>query len=224
MTRLMPRPQPADAILAGLLEGNRRFVEGTRRPPRGFHRGLGTSRPDAIVLGCSDARVPLEHIFDQEPGALFVVRVAGNVVASSQIGSVEFAAARFGCRLALVLGHTRCGAVDATLRWIRGGEPPDSDGLRNIVERIRPHLDPLLRVGRGVAPDVLWDEAVRANVLASVDRLWHGSRLLEQRVRDGKIRIEGALYDLDSGRVTPVSGAGTRGVKRRRRRVRASRS
>lgn len=156
------------------------------------------------MLGCSDSRVPLEHVFDVEPGELFVVRVAGNVVAPSQIGSVEFAAGRFGCELVLVLGHTECGAVDATLRWIRGTEDPGSDSLRNIAERIRPHVDPLVRVGSRLTKKKLWHEAVRANVLASVDRLWHGSRLLEQRVREGTMRIEGAIYDVRTGRVTTI--------------------
>ena len=187
-----------------LLEGNRRFLKGERHPPIGWHRDIGKRPPFAIVLGCSDSRVPLEHIFDQEPGDLFVVRVAGNVVAPSQIGSVEFAMGRFGCQLVLVLGHTECGAVDGTLRWIRGEATPESDSLRNIAERIRPHVDPLGRVGRKLPYAKLWREAVRANVLTSVDRLWHGSRILEQRVATGALRITGAVYDLETGRVEPT--------------------
>lgn len=187
-----------------LMDGNRRFVAGRRHPPRGWHPGIGERQPFAILLGCSDSRVPLEHVFDQEPGDLFVVRVAGNVVAPSQIGSVEFAAGRFGCGLVLVLGHTECGAVDGTLRWICGDATPESDSLRNIAERIRPHVDPLVRVAGHLPRETLWREAVRANVLASVDRLWHGSRLLEQRVREGTLRIAGAVYDLSTGRVELV--------------------
>ena len=198
------QPSPTDA-LQRLLDGNHRFIDGVRHPPIGWSADLGATEPFAVVVGCSDSRVPLEHVFDQEPGALFVVRVAGNVIASSQIGSVEFAAGRFGCRLVLVLGHTRCGAVDATLRWVRGEQVPDSDSLRNIAERIRPQVDPLVRVGRKLSRNELWYEAVRANVLASVDRLWHGSRMLEQLVRAGDLQIVGAVYDLDTGTVETVT-------------------
>lgn len=196
-------PSPAEA-LARLIEGNDRFVHGKRRPALGWHRRIGVREPFAIVLGCSDSRVPLEHVFDQEPGDLFVVRVAGNVVASSQIGSVEFAAGQFDCSLALVLGHTQCGAVDGTLRWVRGESVPESDALRNIAERIRPSVSPLVRVAGRLSRKRLWREAVRANVLASVDSLWHGSRLLEERVRDRRLKIIGAVYDLSTGRVEIV--------------------
>lgn len=180
-------------------------MDGARHPPVGWNKSLGLRQPFAVVVGCSDSRVPLEHVFDQEPGDLFVVRVVGNVIASSQIGSVEFAAGRFGLRLVLVLGHTQCGAVDATLRWVRGEQVPDSDSLRNIAERIRPQVDPLVRVGRKLSRDELWYEAVRANVLSSVDRLWHGSRMLEQLVRSGELQIAGAVYDLDTGLVEKVT-------------------
>jgi carbonic anhydrase len=195
----------AERALERLLEGNRRFVAGRPRPQPGWHAGIGQRQPWAIVLGCSDSRVPLEQVFDQEPGDLFVVRVAGNVVAPSQVGSVEFASGRFGCRLVLVLGHTECGAVEATLQWVRGTASPDSDSLRNIAERIRPCVEPVVRLARGLAKDELWYEAVRANVIASVDRLWHGSRLLEHRVREASLAIAGAVYHLDVGRVEIVT-------------------
>jgi carbonic anhydrase len=197
------RLNPEEA-LAKLIRGNERFLHGKRKPALGWHPDIGARPPFAVLLGCSDSRVPLEHVFDQEPGNLFVVRVAGNVVAPSQIGSVEFAAGAFDCSLALVLGHTECGAVNGTLRWIRGESVPESDSLRNIAERIRPHVSPLVRVAGRMSRKKLWREAVRANVLASVDRLWHGSRLLEDRVRDKSLKIVGAVYDLSTGRVEIV--------------------
>lgn len=206
--------------LEKLLRGNLRFLSGKPRKAVGWHPGIGERAPYAILLGCSDSRVPLEQVFDQQPGELFVVRVAGNVVAPSQIGSVEFASGRFGCELVLVLGHTECGAVDGALRWARGEATPESDSLRNIAERIRPHVDPLVRVGRGLSRAELWREAVRANVLASVDRLWHGSRLLEQRVREGTLKIEGAVYDVRTGRVEHVKAGGENVRSKRKKRKR----
>lgn len=204
------------AAFEKLLRGNQRFLAGEPRKAVGWHPGIGETKPYAIVLGCSDSRVPLEQVFDQAPGALFVVRVAGNIVAPSQIGSVEFAAGRFGCQLVLVLGHTECGAVDGALRWVLGESTPGSDSLRNITERIRPHVDPLVRVGRKLPRPTLWREAVRANVIASVDRLWHGSHLLEQQVREGALRIEGAVYDVSTGHVELVDAPMSEPVPRKR--------
>ena len=158
--------------LAQLREGNRRFVASVRDPaaPLSQPRPLRlphAQEPFAIVLGCSDARVPAELVFGQGFGDLFVIRVAGNIVAPSQVGSVEFAAARFGTRLAVVLGHTQCGAIAATLEELRQPASHQSPNLRSIVDRIRPAVEPLLATAVGLRPEALLAHAVRANVRAA---------------------------------------------------------
>src|SRR5882762_9915309 len=132
-----------------LREGNRRFVASIadNAPALNETRRLALAagqQPFAIVLGCSDSRVPAELVFGQGFGDLFVIRVAGNIVAPSQVGSVEFAAGRFGTRLAVVLGHTQCGAILATLEELRQPTPNQSPNLHSIVDRIRPSVQPLL--------------------------------------------------------------------------------
>src|SRR5213595_1722685 len=149
---------PAQEALARLREGNRRFVASGAGPAG---RPGSAQQPFAIVLGCSDSRVPAELVFGQGFGDLFVIRVAGNIVAPSQVGSVEFAAARFGTRLAVVLGHTQCGAVRATLEEVRQPAPRQSPNLRSIVDRIRPSVEPLLAATVGLEPEVLLAHAVR---------------------------------------------------------------
>src|SRR5213082_1592118 len=201
--------------LARLREGNRRFVAGVDDPNaalRQTHRlalaqGQGRGQePFAIVLGCSDSRVPAELVFGQGFGDLFVIRVAGNIVAPSQVGSVEFAAARFGTRLAVVLGHTQCGAIAATLDELRQPASHQSPNLRSIVDRIRPSVEPLLAATVGLEPEVLLAHAVRANIRAATDHLRHGSELLERLVeRDGML-IVGAEYCLETGVVEFFDG------------------
>src|SRR5687768_17432684 len=156
-------------------------------------------QPFAIVLGCSDSRVPAEIVFDQGVGDLFVIRVAGNVVAPSQVGSVEFAAERFGTRLVVVLGHSQCGAVLATLEELRRPTENQSRNLRSIVDRIRPSVEGLLAGRFGHQPDALVQEAVRANVRVSVAQLRHGSEILEQLIREDGLLIIGAEYSLETG-------------------------
>lgn len=158
-------------------------------------------RPAAIVLGCSDSRVPAELVFGQGFGDLFVIRVAGNIVAASQIGSVEFAAERFGTRLVVVLGHTECGAVLTTVDELRQPSPEPSPGLRAIVERIRPAVEPLLRSGVALDHDALVARAVRANIRASAAQLRHGSELLERLIAREGLLVIGAEYCLQSGTV-----------------------
>jgi carbonic anhydrase len=159
--------------------------------------------PFAIILGCSDSRVPAELVFDQGFGALFVIRVAGNIVAPSQVGSVEFAAARFGTRLVVVMGHTQCGAIVATVDELMGRAPATSRNLRSIVDRVRPSVQTLLEGRRApFNPDDLIADAVRANVRASVDHLRHGSELLEQLILNDGLDVVGAEYSLESGVVT----------------------
>jgi carbonic anhydrase len=164
--------------------------------------------PCAIVMGCSDSRVPAEIVFDQGLGELFVIRVAGNIVAPSQIGSVEFAAQRFGTPLVVVLGHSACGAVDATIEAMKGGSErgPESRNLMSIVDRIRPAVEPLMHTELAHDPRALKREAVRANVLQSANHLRHGSPILENLIGRGELVVVGAEYDLETGRVDFFDG------------------
>jgi len=189
---------PATEALARLREGNRRFVERVASPAEGPSAG---QEPFAIILGCSDSRVPAELVFGQGFGDLFVIRVAGNIVAPSQVGSVEFAAERFGTRLAVVLGHTQCGAVAATLEVLRQPQAAQSPNLRAIVERIRPAVEPLLSERAAHDPAELAAAATRANIRASVKQLRHGSTLLERRIEHEGLMIVGAEYCVEAGTV-----------------------
>jgi carbonic anhydrase len=201
----------AREALRQLREGNRRFVanesaaaflsHGERRPE------LATGQePHAIVLGCSDSRVPAEFVFDQGLGDLFVIRVAGNIVAPSQVGSVEFAAARFGTRLVVVLGHSQCGAILATIDELRRPTTNQSRNLQSIVDRVRPSVEGLLATDLRHDPDALVNEAVRANIRASADHLRHGSGVLEQLIRDDDLLVVGAEYSLETGVVDFFDG------------------
>jgi carbonic anhydrase len=189
---------PANQALSRLREGNRRFVESRQGPPP---RPGTSQQPFAIVLGCSDARVPAELVFGQGFGDLFVIRVAGNIVAPSQVGSVEFAAELFGIRLAVVLGHTQCGAVTATIQALRQPVGTQSPSLRAIVDRIRPAVEPLAVTGGKEDADLI-AAAVRANVRASVEQLRHGSTLLERRIERDGLLVVGAEYHVEEGTVT----------------------
>jgi carbonic anhydrase len=162
--------------------------------------------PFAIILGCSDSRAPAEIVFDQGLGDLFVIRVAGNIVASSQVGSVEFAAARFGTRLVVVLGHSQCGAVLATLEELQQPTDNQSRNLRSIVGRVRPAVEALLGTELRRDPDALLGHAVRANIRASADHLRHGSEILEQLIQRNGLLVVGAEYSLESGLVDFFDG------------------
>ena len=202
---------PALDALARLREGNDRFVTNRSAAggaPNQERRALLVTgqEPFAIVLGCSDSRVPAELVFDQGLGDLFVIRVAGNIVAPSQVGSVEFAAARFDTRLVVVMGHSQCGAIAATLEDLYGRTTTHSRNLRSIVDRIRPSVETLVAGRHGLDPDALMGDAVRANVRASVDHLRHGSELLEQLIRTEGLVVVGAEYSLESGVVTFFEG------------------
>ena len=192
-----------------LLAGNRRFCDG--RPgsaARNFSPDLATrpQRPFAIVLGCSDSRTPVEILFDEGFGDLFVVRIAGNVVAPSVVGSIEFAASQFGTRLVVVLGHTRCGAITATANALHTGDGPASRNIRSITDRIAPHIEPMVRANAGVSEPALLRELMRLNVRASVDHLRHGSRLLEDLVLAGRLAVVAADYELETGQVQFFDG------------------
>jgi len=162
--------------------------------------------PFAVILGCSDSRVPVEIVFDQGLGDLFVIRVAGNIVAPSQIGSVEFAAERFGTRLVVVLGHTACGAVLATLEQLQRPGERQSRNLRSIVDRVRPAVAGLLAADPGRDPEALARQAVRANVRASASQLRHGSELLERLIQQDGLCVVGAEYSLETGVVEFFDG------------------
>ena len=192
--------------LRRLRDGNRRFATGetngggvageTRR------RELAAGQePFAIILGCSDSRVPAELVFDQGLGDLFVIRVAGNIVAPSQVGSVEFAAERFGTRLVVVLGHSNCGAIAATLEELARPSEARSPNLRSIVDRVRPSVEALLATDLASDSVALTEAAVRANIRASADHLRHGSEVLEELIRDAGLVVVGAEYSLETGEV-----------------------
>lgn len=199
-----PARVTARDALARLRDGNRRFVAGLRsgvdavRQPRPLP-AADAQQPFAIVLGCSDSRVPAELVFGQGFGDLFVIRVAGNIVAPSQVGSVEFAAARFGTRLAVVLGHTGCGAIVATLEELRQPADHQSPNLRSIVDRVRVSVEPLLGTPLRDQPEALVAHAVRANIRAAADGLRHGSALLERLIERDGLLIVGAEYCLETG-------------------------
>jgi len=197
--------------LARLRDGNRRFatnqMAAAAAPSHDRRAALVAGQePFAIVLGCSDSRVPAELVFDLGFGDLFVIRVAGNVVAPSQVGSVEFAAARFGTRLVVVMGHSHCGAITATVEDVLGRSSSQSRHLRSIVERIRPSIDSILAARADRDPDALVRDGVRANVRASADHLRHGSELLEELIRRDGLLVVGAEYALDTGVVTFFDG------------------
>jgi len=202
---------PALEALTLLREGNRRFVASQSAIDSTTHQQrraalVDKQEPFAIVLGCSDSRVPSELVFDQGFGDLFVIRVAGNIVAPSQVGSVEFAAVRFQTRLVVVMGHTQCGAIMAAMEEILGRSAPESQNLRSIVDRVRPSMEKLFRDGATKDVNDLIQESVRANVRASADHLRHGSPLLEQLIREQGLLVVGAEYSLQSGVVTFFDG------------------
>jgi carbonic anhydrase len=194
-----------------LREGNRRFVSGTKisdiltSQTRRSELAAG-QEPFAIILGCSDSRVPAEIVFDQGLGDLFVIRVAGNIVAASQIGSVEFAAERFGTRLVVVLGHSQCGAVRATLEELQQPTDNQSRNLRSIVDRVRPSVEALLSTELRDDPEALVRHAVRANVRVSASHLRHGSEVLEQLIQGDGLLVVGAEYSLETGAVEFFDG------------------
>jgi carbonic anhydrase len=195
---------PARDALALLRKGNRRFVsEAPNRDTvesraRRLELAAG-QEPFAAILGCSDSRVPVEIIFDQGLGDLFVIRVAGNIVAPSLIGSVEFAAEQFHTRLVVVLGHTRCGAIEATLEQLQRPVENQSRNLRSIVDFIRPGLEGLLKTDLRHNHDALVHEACRANIRASVNHLRHGSEIIENLIQNAGLMVVGAEYSLESG-------------------------
>jgi carbonic anhydrase len=200
----------AREAIARLIEGNHRFAAGLRdhtlAGPTRRHELASGQEPFAIILGCSDSRVPAEIVFDQGLGDLFVIRVAGNIVAASQVGSVEFAAERFGTPLVVVLGHSRCGAVLATVEELRRPMENQSRNLRSIVDRIRPSVQALLATELKDDPEALVRHATRSNVRFSANHLRHGSEVLEQLILKGRLLVVGAEYSLETGIVDFFDG------------------
>jgi carbonic anhydrase len=202
----------AHDALRRMREGNERFASNLRSLDSMLSHTrraeMASTRPNpiAIVLGCSDARVPAEVVFDQGLGDLFVIRVAGNIVAPSQVGSIEFASSRYGTRLVVVLGHSQCGAVLATIEDVSGQAGPESKNLRSIVDRVRPSVQPLIGTELARDPDAFVRAAVRANVRASANHLRHGSELLESMIAKEGLVVVGAEYSLETGRVDFIDG------------------
>jgi len=197
--------------LERLREGNRRFVTSQANghmdaTPARRAALVDGQEPFAIILGCSDSRVPAELVFDQGLGDLFVIRVAGNIVAPSQVGSVEFAASRYGTRLVVVMGHTQCGAVIATLDELQGRASPETRNLRSIVDRVRPSVQTVLASSPTDDLNTLLRASVRANVRASAGHLRHGSSLLEQLIQENGLVVVGAEYSLETGNVDFFEG------------------
>lgn len=201
---------PAYDALKRLKEGNLHFAANVHHThtllnPRQIDLSA-PQQPFAIILGCSDSRVPAEIVFDQGLGDLFVIRVAGNIVAPSQVGSVEFAAARFGTRLVVVLGHSQCGAILATLEELRQPHENQSQNVLAIVNRIRPSVKGLVETDLKHNHDALVTQAVRANIRASANHLRHGSQVLEQLIQDEGLLVVGAEYSLETGVVDFFDG------------------
>ncbi|MFZ1344082.1 carbonic anhydrase [Thiothrix eikelboomii] len=196
----------ASEALQRLREGNERFANNVRSLDSLLshtQRAALTAgqNPFAIILGCSDSRVPAEVVFDQGLGALFVIRVAGNVVAPSQIGSIEFAATQYGTRLVIVMGHTQCGAVNATLADLRNKEHNPSSNQRYIVERIAPAVATLMETPLKDNPEELIRHAVRANIRMATSHVRHGSEILEKLIAQDGLMVVGAEYSLETGQV-----------------------
>ena len=193
-----------------LRDGNHRFASemGRGREFTSQRRSsVARQEPFAIVLGCSDSRVPAEIVFDQGVGDLFVIRVAGNIAAPSQVGSVEFAAEQFGTRLVVVLGHSRCGAVQATIDALREPTGGQSRNLGSIIDRVRPPVEALLTTEIKDDPDALLRHAIRANIRGSADDLRHGSDVIEELVQKEELLVVGAEYSLETGIVDFFDGS-----------------
>jgi len=194
----------SDEILDRLKAGNQRFVDETSEHSElaGEQRRnslIAGQMPFAVILGCSDSRVPAEIVFDQGLGDLFVIRVAGNIVAPSQVGSIEFAVETYGTPLVVVLGHTQCGAIQATLDALKNPETQPSFNLMSIVSRIRPSIETLVETDLKHNEAELVRFAVRANIRASVNQIRYSSPILERYILSGSLKVVGAQYSLETG-------------------------
>ncbi len=200
----------AREALERLREGNSRFAANASQHSIGNEARrrelVDGQEPFAVVLGCSDSRAPAEIVFDQGIGDLFVVRVAGNVVQPSLVGSVEFACSKFGTRLVVVLGHSQCGAVRATLDALQSPQEQVSENIGAIAEFIRPSVEAALASDREADADDIVEKAVRANVRASAETLRNASEIIARLERDEGLVIVGAEYSLETGLVDFFDG------------------
>lgn len=200
MTRTYdPSSMPPEEALERLKAGNRRFIERARSAESGLWRpGLGVGQwPHTVVVSCSDSRSPGEIVFDQGLGDLFMIRIAGNVIAPSGIGSVEYAVTRLGVRLVVVMGHTHCGAVQATFDTFGTMKPSDMEHIKSITGRIAPHIAELAKLELPMEEKMI--RGVRANALASLDQLRHGSALLEKLDAEGRVQYKACVLHLENG-------------------------
>jgi carbonic anhydrase len=188
----------ADEALKRLMEGNKRYAEGhAKGPNRAAARRselAGGQNPIAVVVSCSDSRVPPELLFDQGFGDIFAIRVAGNIVDANALGSIEYAVDHLGTKLIVVLGHERCGAVTAALQ---GGVAPGN--IKSIVDGIAPAIEK--GKARFSGHGVLLDSCILANVKMVAEKIRKTPPILSEKVEDGMLKVVGAYYDLDSGAV-----------------------
>jgi carbonic anhydrase len=191
----------AEEALFRLKEGNHRFVTGERKASSSWHPGLvDGQRPFAVILGCADSRAPAEYLFDQGLGDLFVVRVAGNIVAPSGVGSIEFAVENFGTNLVVVMGHSQCGAVGATVDALERGEKPDSANVQSIVNFIAPNIKHLFE--QPSSEISIRDAAVRVNAVASKEAVKRSSKILRGAIDEGRVQIVASVFDISTGLIT----------------------
>jgi carbonic anhydrase len=187
--------QPTKTVLERLMEGNQRYVTSSTVCHEDWIAKraalLGSQSPFAIIITCSDSRVPPEIIFDQSLGALFVVRVAGNVIDDFAIGSVEYAVSILGAKLVMVLGHANCGAVDAALRGLK---------FDNHIQKVLNAIEPAVQATKGESGNLL-EKTIKANVKHVEKKLKSSGPVLDQLLQAGKLQIIGAYYHLESGKV-----------------------
>ncbi len=181
-----------------LIQGNKRFINNEILTAKLLlnnqqQQKLKTQKPFAVVLGCSDSRIPIETIFDQGPGNLFIIRIAGNIVATSQVGSIELAVSLYNIPLVLVLGHSYCNAVMATIDKLQTKKTV-SYGIHSITKRITPSVKTL--INKKLPENELINQSIMANIKNSVNKLYKKSEILQQKVDSNQLLITGAHYDL----------------------------
>lgn len=186
---------PVKDPLDKLTQGNQRYVTSTTVCHEDWTAKrtalLENQKPFAVVVACSDSRVPPEIVFDQTLGDLFVVRVAGNVVDDFAIGSIEYGVNILGANLVLVLGHSNCGAVQAALKGMK---------FDNHIQEVLNEIQPAINAVKGESGDLL-EKAIKANVKMVEEKLKSSKPLLAKLIEKGTLRISGAYYNLDSGKV-----------------------
>ena len=191
-----------EAALKMLEQGNKRFISaGFSRPNQNAKRRVETAdkgqNPFAVILSCADSRVPVEVLFDRGIGDIFVIRDAGNIATTTDIGSIEFAVDHLGTPLVVVLGHSKCGAVSAA---VQGGEAPPN--IKAIVDFIAPAVTTAKDANPDKTGEALVPAAITANVWQATADIFKNSPLIREKVKEGKLKLVGATYDIKSGKVT----------------------